>query len=174
MKHLTDADIQTYLDGNLGDGVRTVEDHLHTCEMCRGHVEEYRALYAQLADDSALPVYRGLSDAVIVRAIPAGSWKERSGFVDAILAAGGAVIAVVTFLLLSDLSPLTAGLTDLGHGIRQLLSVGAHLATGGSEAGFRPSVLLAAAAVILIAYFLNGLTFCWVMTRRIRDRSRRA
>jgi len=115
LKHLTDADIQAYLEDNLVDDARWVEDHTNACDTCRKRLAEYRALYLQLADDSALPVFDGLSDAVMARATRDGSSKERSGFVDVILAASGAVLVFVTFLFVSDISPLTAGLADLGR-----------------------------------------------------------
>jgi anti-sigma factor RsiW len=174
LKHLTDADIQAYLDDNLVDDARWVEDHTNACDTCRKRLAEYRALYLQLADDSALPVFDGLSDAVMARATRDGSSKERSGFVDVILAAGGAVLVFVTFLFVSDISPLTAGLADLGRSAGQLFSAGAQIASAGSGGGFRTSVVMAAAAAILIAYLVNGLPFCRVKPFCVRDRSRQA
>ena len=51
MNHLTDDEIQEYLDGRLPDRAAAVETHLRGCKSCREKVKQYELLYADLETD---------------------------------------------------------------------------------------------------------------------------
>ena len=153
MKHLSDTEIQSYLDRPSGGIPGPLEDHLRTCAMCRRRLDEYRALFARLADDSGMPVYEGLTDAVMAR-VAARPHPEHSGIYDLVLAAGGTAIAAAAIWLFVGLSPLYGGLARLSSAVVNVLARGA-----GPDAGPGPYPIAAAAAVILVVHLINGLAF---------------
>jgi len=51
MKHLSDEQIQGYLDGNPREDIKEIESHLETCGHCREELERYRILSRSLAED---------------------------------------------------------------------------------------------------------------------------
>ena len=50
--HLTDDDIQTYLDGESVRENKEIVEHLDSCKTCRSRLAQYRSLYVGLKDDS--------------------------------------------------------------------------------------------------------------------------
>ena len=50
LAHLTDDQLQDYLDGNLSSVSNTVGEHLEECQLCQEALEEYKRLYAGLKD----------------------------------------------------------------------------------------------------------------------------
>lgn len=56
MKHLSDEELQIYLDGGAAAGAARLAEHLRECPACRKACDEYRALYVALADDSRVCV----------------------------------------------------------------------------------------------------------------------
>jgi anti-sigma factor RsiW len=109
LKHLSGSDIQDYLDG-AGGNRRAIEEHLAGCEECLVRLAEYRVLYTRLADASCLPEAPGREDAVMARIKERERGKPALWVPDLILAAAGALLAVLAVLLFLDLSALAAGL----------------------------------------------------------------
>jgi hypothetical protein len=52
MKHLTDSEIQAYLDGGASDERGRLDSHLKTCDSCRKKLREYEMLYDGLSSDT--------------------------------------------------------------------------------------------------------------------------
>ena len=148
MRHLTEQEIQTYLDGVGPENRARVEEHVAACPGCRKALEEYRVLYSGLADDSAFKEPAGLSRKVL--AVIEGKRYQSSLPVlqDTLLLVSVVVSATVGLLWLVDLRGLFQSLGG-----------------GGSASGpaVAPSVLFAAGAVIVITYLLNGF-----LLRRLR------
>jgi len=48
LKHLTDYEIQELLDGNRLRNDSQMQRHLNECDSCRGSLEQYQLLYAEL------------------------------------------------------------------------------------------------------------------------------
>jgi len=56
MRHPGDEELQAYLDGDATVDASRVTDHLRECPACRRVCEEYRMLYAALADERHVSV----------------------------------------------------------------------------------------------------------------------
>jgi hypothetical protein len=67
VKHMTDEEIQAYLDAPSGKADAGVRNHLGKCLECSKVLADYRALYSSLADDAAFEVPKGLAGAVLSR-----------------------------------------------------------------------------------------------------------
>ena len=64
MRHMTDDELQAYLDKGTSSLDRIFENHINDCSQCRKAVNQYRSLYEKLAapDKDALPT--GFTDKV--------------------------------------------------------------------------------------------------------------
>lgn len=66
-QHVCDDEIQGFLDGTVVE-TEAIERHLAACPRCRAAVEEYRRLYAGLADAAEpAPLSADFADRVMVR-----------------------------------------------------------------------------------------------------------
>jgi hypothetical protein len=65
MKHLSDEQIQDYLDGNPREDLNEIESHLQTCGQCREELERYRVLSQSLAEDPGFELSAGFAADVI-------------------------------------------------------------------------------------------------------------
>lgn len=63
--HLTDEQLQSYLDGNQAGG--GIEDHLKSCARCRQALAAYKSLYSAMADDPGVRLAPNFADAVMAR-----------------------------------------------------------------------------------------------------------
>jgi hypothetical protein len=142
MRHLTDEEIQRYLDGVPDALDSSLRSHLGSCTHCKRAIEAYRMLYAGLEDDRSFRSHPGLASAV-VRRLGVEAPARRPLPVEMMLAASGVAAAVVAAVIWLDLGPLAnaiaealsplAGLlapsvqsardylTDLNHGLTTLL-----------------------------------------------------
>lgn len=79
LKHLSDDEIQSYLDGNLREQEESIAEHLALCEQCRDELQVYRALYSGLTDAPVESLAPGFSDRVLAglpnRSVRAGGWQ---------------------------------------------------------------------------------------------------
>jgi len=75
MTHLTDEDLQNYLDGNIPiSQISIFEQHIESCQKCQSELVQYRSLYAGLKEDVTLDLSPTFSNAVM-KAVQAGAKK---------------------------------------------------------------------------------------------------
>jgi anti-sigma factor RsiW len=67
IEHLTETEIQDFLDGNLPEREQEIERHLTECADCRCEVAIYERLYLDLADSATASLDLGFADRVAVR-----------------------------------------------------------------------------------------------------------
>ncbi len=66
MKHLTDSQIQDYLDGNLtAEQEKQLQHHAGRCIYCRRELETYKELYLELRRQPAFSISPSLADHII-------------------------------------------------------------------------------------------------------------
>lgn len=66
IEHLTDEQIQNYLDGNLPhDQVSILTGHIQSCQQCQSKLAQYRSLFAGLKDDAPFDLAPGFTNAVM-------------------------------------------------------------------------------------------------------------
>jgi len=70
MNHLSEATLQAFLDGKLGEEHAAVQQHVQECEACRQQLATYRALYRQLAVEIAPALPADFSTRVLERLQP--------------------------------------------------------------------------------------------------------
>jgi anti-sigma factor RsiW len=66
-RHLTDDELQSYLDGHPLSDREWVEKHLRVCDRCREELARYEQLYMELAEDKGHELSPDFADSVISR-----------------------------------------------------------------------------------------------------------
>ena len=114
LKHLTDADIQDYLDGNLSQKqTSNVTQHLDTCNSCKNELSKYKSLYSELRTDTGISLSTNFSKSVISRLQGESTEVFYLRFWDVFLSVIGLVFAVGTTLYFVDFKPLAKPFTDI-------------------------------------------------------------
>lgn len=66
LKHLTDAQIQEYLDGNVSKN-SWIADHLKSCGDCEAQIDEYSSLYSALEVEEKVGLSANFADGVVAK-----------------------------------------------------------------------------------------------------------
>ena len=114
LKHLTDEEIQDYLDGNLSRDIALLtERHLETCPLCREAVKQYQGVYAGLDEDKGFDLSKGFAKSV-VKMLPAEEEAKSSlNLLNIFLAILGIIVAAGVTVRYVDLRPLGSALSHL-------------------------------------------------------------
>ncbi|MEZ5360739.1 MAG: zf-HC2 domain-containing protein [Candidatus Zixiibacteriota bacterium] len=64
MSHLTDEQLQAFLDGTAADAA-AVQEHLDSCPNCRLALDEYKALFSRLDSEPEFPLSASFADLVM-------------------------------------------------------------------------------------------------------------
>lgn len=94
MNHLSDEDIQNYLDGNIPDRSASSEEHLQGCESCRNNLRAYQDLFTRLRDDQAIRLSEGFADSVLAEIPVKAPAKARFNYLNLFLAFLGILVCV--------------------------------------------------------------------------------
>ena len=106
MRHLTEEEIQAYLDAPPGEADAEIRHHLETCRQCREVLEDYETLYGKLADDPAYAIPHDLA-ASVLSGLGLGEAGRRLGLPgDIVLVACAIAAMLVGVLLFADLGPI--------------------------------------------------------------------
>jgi hypothetical protein len=114
LKHLTDEEIQDFLDGNLTHKrAALAERHLETCSRCREALRQYQSLYVKLGDERGFELSKGFARSVIGRLPTEGETESRFRFLNLFLAILGFVVCVGALIYYADLRPLGRAFSHL-------------------------------------------------------------
>ena len=103
-EHLTDDQIQDYLEGNPSSNQAEILAHLVTCRQCRMAVADSQAIFDGLRNEAGFELSPGFAASVTRQVAPA---TKASSPVPEYLLIGGAIAAVACALyFLVDLTPL--------------------------------------------------------------------
>ncbi len=92
MRHLSDEEIQDFLEGETGNR-EAIAAHLSACPECRMELSLYRELYQQMAADGGFQLSPGFADRILQKAGPpprdAAHWPETAVVISVLLAGLG-------------------------------------------------------------------------------------
>ena len=94
LRHLSDEDIQAYLDGRLVHRVKLIERHLLECDSCREKLEHYRAVFQALKQDTTPSLAPGFPDRVMAAVAKEPAAKATDSFVSWLSLAAAAIVIV--------------------------------------------------------------------------------
>lgn len=124
MKHLTDEEIQNYLDGNLSRDIALLtERHLETCPLCREAVKQYQGVYAGLDKEEGFELSKGFAKSVVKMLPPQGETKSPFDLLNIFLTILGIVVGAGVTVYYVDLRPLGRAFShvlpgpELGSGV---------------------------------------------------------
>lgn len=110
--HLTDEEIQEYLDGNLSRQKRIfAEAHLKTCELCQVTLKQYQSLYVGLKQDQVFDLPKTFAKSIVAKLPPAEKAKSGFNYSDILLGILATLITAFTTLHFLDLGLLGKRLT---------------------------------------------------------------
>jgi anti-sigma factor RsiW len=100
-RHLTDTEIQRYLEGDLTDRYPLRAAHLENCSNCQQEVSSYRELYATLGSVETPPLRDGFAVEVTSEAIRELQRERTQRLANiGMMAVAGLVLAVVSWYYL--------------------------------------------------------------------------
>ena len=124
MKHLTDEEIQNYLDRNLSREIALLtERHLETCPLCREAVKQYQGVYAGLDEEEGFELSKGFAKSVVKMLPPQGETKSPFDLLNFFLMILGVIVAAGVTIRYVDLRPLGRAFShvlpgpELGSGV---------------------------------------------------------
>jgi len=105
-RHLTEEEIQDFLDGNFSDEKTNLKHHLETCRICQNTLKQYQSLYAGLEIDPGYTLSKAFAKSIVSKlslehASPFSSPSAEIAFIIA-----GIFLALGATLFFVDLRPL--------------------------------------------------------------------
>jgi hypothetical protein len=145
LRHLTDEEIQEYLDGNLPpEDVLSSKTHLEICPLCRESLRQYQSLYVDLAGDEEFELSRDFAKSVVSRLPETAKAKSHFNYANVFWTILGIIITVGIILYYVDLKPL---LETISHALLSQYEFG--------------SILVSSMKSFLVS--LNGNIYFWVL-----------
>jgi anti-sigma factor RsiW len=155
-RHLTDFEIQDYLDGNRSTSRSDIREHLNACKVCRQKVAEYQQLYSNLADDQNLVLPNDFADRVLAHVQPVSQAKRISKWWLALLVLGTLGLSIGITIYFTGSQKIISGLSNLSDIFLNMFSTlissfKGLIALSGTSA----SLFILAAVVIGFVYLID-------------------
>lgn len=91
VRHLTDDEIQAYLEKGTSALDHVFDSHLNECAACRTRTEEYRRLIGTLEEDRGFILSPGFADAVTTRILAEQAALAKRRLNNLLMTVGGAI-----------------------------------------------------------------------------------
>lgn len=119
LKHLTDEEIQDFLDGNLSEEITlSIQRHLESCALCRQTVKQYQSVYSGLGREEGFELSKGFAKSIVKMLPEQKEAKPPFGLLNIFLTILGAIVAAGVTIRYVDLRPLGSALSYLLPGPR--------------------------------------------------------
>jgi len=158
-KHLTDEEIQDYLDGNTDRDKSPAAEHMRSCSLCRRNLAQYGSLYSGLSHDPGFELSVDFADKVVTSV----GLDKRSNFVyrhaDVFLSIVGAVAAFAAVYYFTDIARVIAGGSWFGwlgsiFNAKAVADVKDFASSAGNIAGLIVSGVLALVTIWVVDRFM--------------------
>lgn len=167
MRHLTDEQIQRYLDGDMSRDSDTTY-HLQHCPACQRQLELYRKVYESLQQDVGFELAPGFAESIMNRLAATSEKSSRFSLAGLILLAFGTVALAglaLYFLEVKALTEMLASLSTVGINfgssiVESLKAATASLGVSMDIMLFTGLILLTFAAIDRILVRYRGSHFC--------------
>jgi hypothetical protein len=93
VKHLTDGEIQSYLEGAWPPNTE-ISRHLKKCAICQQELQSYRQVYRALKQDSGFELSSGFAESVMGRLTATTMSTSQSSLINSILIILGSIITL--------------------------------------------------------------------------------
>ncbi len=160
VRHVTDEEIQAYLDEGSDVGYAAFETHVQVCESCRSRLAHYKVLYQGLRDDRGYDLNPGFSDAVMARVAVGHIESSRWSRINSIAVILGSLVLLGLLVYFLDLRSLGAALAQpfaplAQTGVRLMDKFGPLLSSGQVNVG----VYIFCGLILAVVSFLDYILF---------------
>jgi len=114
LEHLTDEQLQDYLDQNPVADLAGLEAHLEQCPNCRRQLEQYRAMSRALAEDTDFDLPSDFAANVIGTLQEVGAERILHKLAQIILWAAGALTGIAILIRFTDFEQAFVSFSPLG------------------------------------------------------------
>ena len=104
LRHLSDNELQEYLDGNISSNIKSIQQRLESCPQCRESFAQYHRLYDGLKDESEFQLSNKFQNSVIAR-LQRQTVRPSTSPVAKIFTTAGLIFAFVVSFFLFDFKP---------------------------------------------------------------------
>ena len=113
LKHLTDEEIQEYLDGNLSpENELSFKTHLGFCLLCRGSLKQYQSLYVGLANDKGFELSESFAKSLISKLPTEAKPKAHFNYANIFWTILGIILTAGIIFYYMDLKPLGRAISN--------------------------------------------------------------
>lgn len=150
LKHVTDEQIQDYLDGKLSMEKHWIPTHLESCDFCKKQLNQYQNLYAALGKERNFKLSPNFSDSVVARLqeVSAAAFKLRVWHIE--LSILGLIIGMGAALYFIELKPLLGIFTQFGSTAQKYLNLEAFSIITNYFSGLNINIGLLGFAILII------------------------
>jgi anti-sigma factor RsiW len=149
VRHLTDEQIQRYLDGDMSRDSDAAY-HLQHCPACQRQLQSYRKVYEGLQQDVGFELAPGFAESVMTRLAAAPERSSRVSFAGLILLIFGTVAVAGLALYFFEVKALTKMLASLSTmGISFGSSIVESLRVTTASLGVGMDIMLSAGLILL-------------------------
>jgi len=153
INHLTDEQIQDFVDGNLEDENLEIESHLHSCADCAREVAHYRKLSSMLAEETGFELSPDFASEVLAYMNEQGAERFFHKLAQATMWAAGAIVGLILLIRFTRFEDAFKGFTsgENGQGYFEIVITSFQnlFADSGSNLG-----MIALAVAVLFTIFI--------------------
>jgi len=154
LEHLTDEQIQDYIDGNLTDNLAEIEQHLESCQTCRNELAKYKVLTNALSEDIGFELSPDFASNVVSSVQEEGAEKFLYKISHVIMWVAGIMAGLALLIRFTDFEKAFVGFAQLGEqgkGITETISSAFSNLFANSGMNLH---LIGMAALVLVGIFL--------------------
>jgi len=154
MRHLSDDEIQDYLDGNLAENDAEIKEYLQKSEKSRTELARYKTLYNKLAEETDFELSPNFASNVVALTEEQSAEKFFHRISQIVLWAVGIVIGIAAVIRFTDIENYFKGFKEVGvqgEGIFNTIANSFQSLFANSSLNFS---LIGAVAFVLLAIFL--------------------
>ena len=115
IEHLTDEQIQDYLDGNLSESAAAIDEHIRSCNSCRAELDRYRSLSTALFEDIGFELSPDFASEVVASIEEKGAERFFFRLSHIILWATGILAGIAILIRFTDIEKAFSGFAIFGE-----------------------------------------------------------
>ena len=159
LRHLTDNEIQDYLDGRFSQNGRYVSDHIESCDYCQAQLAQYQTLFGALRKEVPFRLPASFSNNLLAKLAQEPKASPRLGAWAALFAFLALVLGTEITLFFTGVKPLVATWTFVQRvanaiNLEWLASINAFLAGLNLNLSLLGSAIFVVALISVIDYML--------------------
>jgi predicted anti-sigma-YlaC factor YlaD len=155
-RHLTDDELQSYLDSDLLDNREWIEAHLQVCEHCREELASYQELCSELTREVGFGLPPEFAESVVSKILRPGATASRKGLLSLLASIFALAVGFAALGYFTDLKPLLGFAEHIGYETTSLIiSISSSFSQLFSALNMNTHLLLYVAMVLVLTLILD-------------------